>query len=194
MIDAAEQILVVMALEIEGQGIFERERIPVLYTGIGKVNAAVALTRKLVELKQTAQPLPLVVNFGSAGSKKFSSGTLVSCTRFIQRDMDVSGLGFPIGVTPFENVPATLSFPEVFAELHSGTCGSGDSFDTSANHTCDLVDMEAYALAKVCWIEKAQFACVKFITDGADANAAANWEQNVHRAAEHFLELFERLH
>ena len=33
------QILVVMALRLESEEVFEREHIPVLYTGVGKVNA-----------------------------------------------------------------------------------------------------------------------------------------------------------
>lgn len=194
MAENLRNVLVVMALEIEGQGVFEREKIPVLYTGIGKVNAAMTLTRRLAEHRNDGDTLPFVVNFGSAGSRSLPSQSLISCTKFVQRDMDVSGLGFPIGVTPFENIPATLEFPQHFPDLPAGICGSGDSFDTSATHAvCDLVDMEAYALAKVCWIAEAPFACVKYITDGADASAAASWEQNVHRAAEHFVALFRRL-
>lgn len=183
-----------MALEIESQGVFERKAVPVLYTGIGKVNAAIALTRRLSDYRHNGEPLPLVVNFGSAGSSCLAFGTLVSCARFVQRDMDVSGLGFPVGVTPYEEIPPALEFPLLFNHLPQGTCGSGDSFDTGANrHPCDLVDMEAYALAKICWIEKCRFGCVKYITDGADGNAGANWERNVSRAAEHFVSTFDRL-
>jgi adenosylhomocysteine nucleosidase len=50
--------------------------------------------------------------------------------------------------------------------------------------------MEAYALAKVCWLEGAQFACVKYVTDGADHAAAADWQNNVHKAAGEFLNLY----
>jgi hypothetical protein len=38
--------LVVMALPLEAQGVFEQAGIAVLYTGVGKVNAAMALTRR----------------------------------------------------------------------------------------------------------------------------------------------------
>jgi adenosylhomocysteine nucleosidase len=194
MSDDYPNMLIVMALEIEAQGLFERERIPVLFTGIGKVNAAIALTRRLVEYRLAAQPSPRVINFGSAGSQRFNSGSLVSCTKFVQRDMDVSGLGFPIGVTPFEEIPSTLEFPHLVSHLPPAICGSGDSFDTGVRRfACDVVDMEAYALAKICWIEKTEFVCVKYITDGADHKAAESWEQNVHRAAEHFVALYRQL-
>ena len=55
---------------------------------------------------------------------------------------------------------------------------------------CGVVDMEAYALAKVCWLEGARFACVKYVTDGADHAAAGHWRDNVHKAAEEFLALY----
>src|SRR5689334_4527072 len=89
--------LIVMALPIESQGIFERAAVPVLFTGLGKVNAAMALTRRLAQYRAAGAPLPQVVNFGSAGSRHFQTGQLVACRRFVQRDMDVSALGFALG-------------------------------------------------------------------------------------------------
>jgi adenosylhomocysteine nucleosidase len=50
--------------------------------------------------------------------------------------------------------------------------------------------MEAYALARVCALEGTQFACVKYLTDGADHTAADDWRRNVHKAADEFLRLF----
>jgi adenosylhomocysteine nucleosidase len=187
-------ILVVMALRSEGAGVFEQASVPVLYCGVGKVNAAIALTRELTRYSHAGRALPLVLNFGTAGSREHAPGTLVACREFVQRDMDVSGLGFPLGVTPFEEGPAGLKFDSEFPELPSAVCGTGDSFATGAwagAHT--LVDMEAYALAKVCWIEGARFGCVKFISDGADHTAADDWRDNVHKAAEEFLRVYRRV-
>jgi adenosylhomocysteine nucleosidase len=58
---------------------------------------------------------------------------------------------------------------------------------------CEVIDMEAYALAKVCWHQNARFACAKYVTDGADTSAAGDWRRNVHKAAEEFLLLFHGL-
>ena len=81
---------------------------------------------------------------------------MVSCRRFVQRDMDVSGLGFAVGTTPFEDVPAILEFPRLFDDVPEGICGTGDRFETGAPVvTCDVIDMEAYALAKACRVEGA---------------------------------------
>ena len=192
---AARDWLVVMALPMEAQDVFEKSGIAVLYTGIGKVNAAMTLARELARYQLAGKPLPPVVNFGSAGSPRFPTGAVVACTRFIQRDMDVSGLGFAHGTTPYEDeIPQVIEFPAVFSELPSANCGTGDSFVTGAQTLpCDVMDMEAYALAKVCHVQGTTFACAKFISDGADHSAASDWQANLHRAAEQFLRLYQDL-
>jgi len=186
--------LVVMALTVESSGVFEAAAVPVLYCGVGKVNAAIALTKELSRYAQRGQEMPLVVNFGSAGSRCFATGTLVACQEFVQRDMDVSGLGFALGVTPYDEAPPSLLFDPVFTHLPAAVCGSGDSFAmVDIDVDCAVIDMEAYALAKVCWHENARFACAKYVTDGADHAAADDWQRNVHMAAEQFLQLFRGL-
>jgi adenosylhomocysteine nucleosidase len=186
--------LIVMALPLEAQGVFEAAGVAVLFTGVGKVNAAHALTRQLMEYRHANRTLPRVVNFGTAGSQRLPTGSLVECVGFAQRDMDVSGLGFPVGVTPFEDVPAVLEFSPRFPHLQPGTCGSGDSFVMTALATqFDVLDMEAYALAKVCWREGVPFTAVKFVTDGADPAAGGDWQSNLHRAADLFYDCYRRL-
>jgi adenosylhomocysteine nucleosidase len=186
--------LVAMALEIEAQGLFERAGVPVLFTGLGKINATFALTRRLAQYRHAGRAMPQVVNFGTAGSRHFPSSSLVACRTFVQRDMDVTGLGFERGTTPFEKIPPRLEFPVTFAGLPHGVCGTADSFETGAIAlSCDVVDMEGYALAKVCWQEGAHFACAKFVTDGADATAATSWQENLPGAAAEFLRLYRSL-
>jgi adenosylhomocysteine nucleosidase len=194
MADVISAPLIVMALPAEGEGVFEREGVAVLYTGVGKVNAAIALTRRLAEYGCAGKPLPLVVNFGSGGSQRFQTGDLVSCCEFVQRDIDVRPLGFDIGVTPYEEIPSVLRFDTAIPHLPQGICGTGDSFATDLGAlTCDVVDMEAYALAKVCWVFGAQFACAKYISDGADHAAPTDWADNLHRGAEAFLQAYRAL-
>jgi adenosylhomocysteine nucleosidase len=78
--------------------------------------------------------------------------------------------------------------------LEGGVCGSGDSFVVSAcANECDVLDMEAYALAKVCRFEGCAFNAAKYVTDGADHAAATDWQRNLQRAAEMFLELYLQL-
>lgn len=186
---AMSRPLVVMALEVEDRGAFAAAGIEVLFTGIGKVNAAYRLARYLASHRPE-----LVVNFGTAGSRIHPRGTVLACRRFVQRDMDVSGLGFALGETPFEDVPRELEFPARFRGLAEGVCGTGDRFETSgAAHACDVIDMEAYALAKVCFLEQIPFACAKYVSDGADDNAAVDWEAQLETAANAFLGLYREL-
>ena len=42
----------------------------------------------------------------------------------------------------------------------------------------DVVDMEAYAIAKVCKLENIQFKCFKYISDKADGNAENDWKKS----------------
>ncbi len=190
----AAPVLVAMALPAEAAGRFEAAGVPVLYTGVGKVNAAIALTRRLAEMRRQGTPLPLVANFGTAGSALLPARTLVACRRFVDRDMDVGALGFAPGVTPFDELPPVIEFPAAFPELPDAVCGSGDSFATARHAVdCDVVDMEAYALAKACRVQGVDFACAKYVSDGADAQAAAHWKENVAGAADAFVGLYREL-
>lgn len=191
---AYPDVLVVMALPLESDGQFERIGAPLLFTGVGKVNAAHALTRRLTQYRLAGARLPRIVNFGTAGSHRHATGAVLECTTFIQRDMDVTGLGFALGQTPYEDVPARLEVAAAFNGLQHGLCGSGDSFVvTACAHDCDVLDMEAYALAKVCRFEGCTFNAVKYVSDGADHAASQDWLGNVHRAAEQFVRLYERI-
>ncbi len=161
----------------------------VIYTGIGKVNAAYVLTRELTLRRYEGRLPARVINLGTAGSRCFRTGELIACHQFVQRDMDVTPLGFAHGETPYESTPMMLETPALFPELISGMCGSGDSFVTGdLALDCQVLDMEAYALAKVCRAEAISFAAVKYITDGADTDAAEHWPERLRHAAEAFAE------
>ena len=184
-----KDVLVVMALPEEGGAHLIEAGANVLYTGLGKVNAAYRLTKHLYHTKPK-----LVLNFGTAGSKLFKRGELVAANRFLQRDMDVSPLGFKAFSTPFENTPVFLEFEKVFTDLPNATVGTGDSFETNHNNDRgELVDMEAYALAKVCYFENLHFACVKLVSDGADDSASSDWQEIVAKAPQIFVDIYSKL-
>ena len=102
-----DDILIVCALEQEVNGELD-DYLPdprqLIYTGVGKVNATGQLTERLHSSHLNyLPPMPkLVINYGTAGSRELPIGELVDCTIFTQRDMDVTGLGFMKGQTPFE--------------------------------------------------------------------------------------------
>ena len=143
-----KKTLIVCALEIETQG--QLEDYDVLYTGVGKVNATMTLTKKFGKYG-TYIPYDLVINYGTAGSRELPIGELVDCTKFVQRDMNTTGLGFIKGQTPFEkNIPIILDYDHVQNNpiRKKLRCGTGDNFvQTNEATYSDEFDMEAYALA-----------------------------------------------
>lgn len=165
-------------MEQESQDVFGDY--DVLHCGIGKVNAAHALTRRIAATKPS-----IVINMGTAGSRKHKGGAIVNCTAFIQRDMDVTPLGFEKFKTPFSEDPITIQHGMGVDGFTQGICGTGDNFDaTEAAGLFDAVDMEAYALALICQREKIPFLCLKYVSDGADDNANTDWAAALHHTAE----------
>ena len=147
------------------------------YTGVGKINA----TYNLLKLIKKFKPQE-VINYGSAGAIKKSLSGIVECTKFYQRDMDARGLlDLKLGETPFDNINEIINSEEGFS------CGSGDSFvKNEIEIDVDLVDMEAYALAKVCKLENIKFRCFKYVSDNADENAPDDWIENCKKGAKLF--------
>lgn len=178
-----EDVLFVFALDLEAAGEFDDYN--KVTTGLGKINAAYGLTKALLR-----QRPKLIINLGSAGSNVFGRGEIVCCTRFIQRDMDVTGLGFKKYETPFSEMEPVLNNGVKISGLEEATCGTGDRFETnhfSADY--NVVDMESYALAYVATREEIPFLCLKYISDGADGSAADDWNVQVHQAAIAFKKL-----
>jgi adenosylhomocysteine nucleosidase len=51
---------------------------------------------------------------------------LIEVKTFVQRDMDVSPLGFDVGVTPMdEHFPGEIHLESYFPHLAQGVCGTG---------------------------------------------------------------------
>lgn len=170
-------ILLVFALESEAGKEFENfEKV---FVGIGKVKATYHLTKAI----QTSHP-DLIINLGTSGSTTFDRGSVVNCNRFIQRDMDVRALGFQKFETPFSDEPVLFEYGLDIENLPNGICGSGDQFEIEhINPEYNVIDMEAFALAKVAELEKIDFLCLKYISDGADGNAADDWTLEVKKAS-----------
>ena len=109
---------------------------------------------------------------------------IVECTKFYQRDMDVRGLDFELGETPFDKIK------EIITSKDGYSCGTGDSFvNKKIDMEVDVVDMEAYAIAKVCKLENIEFKCFKYISDNADENADNDWNKNLAKGASAFASL-----
>mmetsp|Transcript_18576 Transcript_18576/g.8685 ORF Transcript_18576/g.8685 Transcript_18576/m.8685 type:complete len:221 (-) Transcript_18576:1082-1744(-) len=168
--------IIVAALEVEIPNLHKFA--PIVYTGVGKVNAAIKLYEAILHYNPD-----LVINYGTAGSVTKDSG-LFHIDTFIQRDMDARPLGVPRGITPFSN--QRLS--------HKGVIlGTGDSFVTNTKKQLeglsvriDLVDMEGFALREVSNHLGVEFQCYKYVSDDADSNAPDDWKKNISKGVELF--------
>jgi adenosylhomocysteine nucleosidase len=150
------------------------------------VNATYELSKAIQQKKPS-----LIVNLGSAGSNYFQKGEVVCCTKFVQRDMDVRGLGYAQYETPLSGLPPVLEYGLKMEGLHESICGTGDTFEMAHAATIyNVIDMEAYALAMIAMKENIPFLCLKYISDGADGNAAEDWTVQVHKAAVAYGKIF----
>ncbi|MCK5901944.1 MAG: hypothetical protein KAG28_02250 [Cocleimonas sp.] len=182
---SSTRYLIVAALEVETPHL--EQFAPIVHTGVGKLNAAIQLFEALLFYKPD-----LVINYGTAGAVSHQSG-LLKVDTFIQRDMDVRGLGVPRGLTPFTD--------EKLPEAKGIVLASGDSFVTNAKQqleglkiAVDLIDMEAFALHKVCQHHQTAFECYKYVTDNTDDEASSDWENNVAKGADLFAEQLKQVY
>ena len=176
------RILIVSALRQELSDIDD-----VLYTGVGKVNATYKLTELLTRVYGKDR-FDLVINYGTAASKTYSG--LVDCTKFIQRDMDATPMGLKIGETPFDKEPSMIDFSHIKNPIGKNlTCYTGDSFVTDIQYM-DVVDMEAYALAKTCRNFGIDFVSYKYISDDGNAD---DWEKNCGKGTKEFKKLLNEI-
>ena len=182
---STDNVLFTFALDSEAAEVFDGYN--KLITGIGKVNAAYELTKAI----QKCRP-ELIINLGSAGSAHFKKAEIICCTHFVQRDMDVRGLGYHKYETPLSGLPVTLEYGLEMEGLQKGICGTGDNFEMGHSATSyNVVDMEAYSLAMIAKKENIPFLCLKYISDGADEDAADDWTIQVHNAAASFGEILQ---
>ena len=175
-------ILILVAVE-EELSIKDLPEFQIYYTGVGKINASI----RTLEIIRDHSPTQ-VINYGTAGSLNKKLKGLVEVTQFFQRDMDATPLGFKIGQTPYDEIE------EINFGSHGYSCGTGDSFVTQTPKLkTDLVDMEAYAIAKICYLKDIKFKCFKYISDNADEGASDDWIKNVSIGKKLFIERMKNL-
>lgn len=146
--------------------------------GVGKVNAAMA-TQLFIDLYHP----DLILNVGVAGCfEDLPIGTLVLPDRFMQHDMDTSGIGDPVGLISTVN---RMDFPTARQEAAKaaldalgcayrvGSVATGDWFATECDRArwiADtfhplLIEMEGCAAAQVCWRNNVPFLALKSVSD-----------------------------
>jgi adenosylhomocysteine nucleosidase len=171
----ADRPLLVVALEEEAAHLHASD-LPVLVTGAGKVNAAVAVATILGEFSPSR-----VVNLGTAGALHDGLAGTYVVRRVFQHDLDDAGLFELTG----------LHFGEPIDLADEGlTLATGDVFVTDdatrerLAPSADLVDMEGYAVASAARTAGVPVTVVKEVSDAADGSASRTWRDSVDICAE----------
>ena len=181
------ELLIITALESE----LKRDALPtgvnIVYSGIGKINAALSTMQAIAELQPKR-----IGNFGTAGKVNLQVEGLLEIARVIQRDMQTEPLA-PRGRTPFCPKPY-----EYHASSGIYVCGTGDSFVTGLDpwlheQKVDVVDMELFAIAAVAHEHNIPWRSFKYITDDANENAGNEWQKKVNHGQALFLEQLNKL-
>jgi len=177
----AKIVLLLVALEQELPPRLVPQEMKVVYTGVGKINSAIAATRAICDLRPHA-----VINFGTAGAVRQLDHGIYKIKSVIQRDLIAAPLA-ERGVTPFDISPN--SYSSTNGEMK---CATGDSFVTTYDPwlhemQIDLVDMELFAIAKACYKFDLPWLSAKYVTDSANEQAAKDWKQNLDKAAKAFI-------
>lgn len=193
---AGKTVLFVMAAEAE-YGPHLRRLFTPLMTGVGPVEAAVAVGAELARLQGQGALPDLVVSLGSAGSRRLEQTGVYQAVSVGYRDMDASPLGFQKGVTPFLDLPAIVPLPLRIPGIGEATLSTGAAIVSGAAYDAiaeDMVDMETFAVLRACQLFAVPLIALRGISDGAaELSHVGDWTEYLHVIDEKLAAAVERL-
>jgi adenosylhomocysteine nucleosidase len=162
-------ILVVAAMQEEVKDIinYPYESVKVILTGVGKVNAARALTEAILKYD-----VDMIYNLGFAGATKpFQVGDVVVIDHATYHDFDLSMFGYDKGQVPHfptqmnSNITMLEKLINQINHIKRGHLMTGDYFMTSKHDQPIIVDMEGAALYQVAYYYQVPILSIKVISD-----------------------------
>lgn len=174
--------LIVFALRAEAPTLFNYKN--VFEIGVGKVNAAINTTLLIEKYKPKR-----IINLGTAGGIKLLSG-IHRVNYTFQHDLNLTSLG----LLPGQILSDNNSFIKLNGEGH--VCATGDMHVTERHKMrmdCDMVDMEAYGIAKACLLTGTSIEIWKYISDQADENAGVTWQEQVSAGENLYMKVLQDL-
>jgi adenosylhomocysteine nucleosidase len=161
----------------------------IIYTGIGKINAAIAAQHVI----ETEKPR-LILSIGTAGSRDFDFGQIVNPTGWVQRDMNLTAEQKENKyIVPLSGGTQILRYGLRDARYAESICGTGDTFvRTVKANIWNCVEMEGYAIAYAAQRAKVPFAAYKFISDGkSDKTTSQEWRITLEQARTALHQVYE---
>lgn len=144
--------------------------LPILLTGIGRINTVAALTEVLADVKPTS-----VINIGTAGSLGSASG-VHRVGSVLLHDFSHSAVA---------DLTGGVAYPPITLADDGPVLATGDLFvEDSATRVrlaeiADLVDMEGYAVAWVARRHGVPVELIKLVSDPAGEDAGRLWIDGV---------------
>ena len=193
------------------EGVLKGHDVVVVKSGIGKVNAAVCIQILVDEFQVDA-----VINTGIAGSlnAKIDIGDIVISTDVVHHDMDAVNFGYEPGQIPQMDV-FSFAADETLAKLAEEAClevnpeisvfhgriVSGDQFVADKAVKERIVnlfhgyctEMEGASIAQAAYLNEVPFVILRAISDKADDSASEDYPTFEKKAAQHCINLVEKL-
>jgi len=182
-------------------GTIQGKRCVLVKSGVGKVNAA-----RTTQIMIQNFNIKYVINLGSGGSINplLNIGDVVIAKHVVQHDFDITAFGHSKGyitgvgdkvvcdrdlINEIEKI--IESIPERSYQIKIGVIASGDIFCSEtwmkdkirAKFDADVVDMEAAAIAQVCYLDNIPFMGIRSISDTPNGNNANTFEENLKLAS-----------
>ncbi|MGP4107189.1 5'-methylthioadenosine/S-adenosylhomocysteine nucleosidase [Virgibacillus sp. L01] len=191
------------------QGELFGQDVVLLKSGIGKVNAAMATT-----IMHERYAPSKVINTGSAGgfSKDLEVGDIVISTQVVHHDVDVTAFDYAYGQVP--DMPAmyaadteliaetTQAIKDLDINFNEGIIATGDSFMEDPERvafihkkfpTMIAAEMEAAAVAQVCYQYDKPFVIIRALSDIAGKKSSISFEAFLNDAAENAANLIMKM-
>ncbi len=206
-----EQVVIQAGIEFHFGQLYN-EKIILLKSGVGKVNAAV-VTQLLIDRFGVDK----IIFTGLAGGlvPLLNISDIVVSNYVVQYDVDLTAFGRRLGEIPDlarmieadEKLikTASIAFDEIvkdnLKQLIVGTIATGDSFISSAEKIKWLqrefgavaVDMEGGAVGQVCQMNKVPFVIIRVISDKASENAAGEFIFSLDEASHFTFNLVSKM-
>jgi adenosylhomocysteine nucleosidase len=150
--------------------------IPVIFSGIGKINATISAMHAF------SLGYDEIINIGSCGSLNIPVGDIVK-VNLVYQDIDATPLSL-YGETPFEVNSNQIVLDQCYPPI---SCFTTDYFYDSSQKLkysrfylemikkCSIFDMECFAIAKVCKRFGIKFSSYKWISDNGEHS---DWKEN----------------
>ncbi|RKQ37863.1 5'-methylthioadenosine/S-adenosylhomocysteine nucleosidase [Oceanobacillus halophilus] len=187
------------------EGKLHGKDVVLLKSGIGKVNAAMATT-----IMHERYAPSYVINTGSAGgfSEKLDVGDVVISSKVVHHDVDVTAFNYDYGQVPAMPAMYTADSNLISKAVNAveylglnyeeGIIATGDSFMDDAERVTFIRDkfpsmiaseMEAAAVAQVCYQYNKPFVIIRALSDIAGKESSISFDAFLEKAAKNAAEL-----